>query len=711
MMIRMSRPGTTEWSANAALGRDRAFWLAVAVLAVATIAAYATSFSVPLLFDDWVTLRDNPRLRQLWPLWAALSPPEFSGVGGRPIAHLSFVLNYAVTGDSVAGYHAVNLAIHLAAGLTLFGIARRTIVRTGFHGRWGAAVPWIALAVAAWWTLHPVQTQSVTYVSQRTESLMGLFYLLTLYAFIRAIDAGGSRAWFATAVASCFAGMATKEGMVTVPVIVLLYDYAFVTRSLREAWRRRWPWYVAMASSWLLLAMLMSGLRGRGVGFGLGMSAWSYLLIECRAVMNYFTLGLWPAPLVFDYGVDLTPGFVEATAAFGVVVLAGVTVLALWRWPAFGFLGAWFLITLSPTSSIVPIPLQPISENRMYLSLAAVVAAVVVATSAWGGRRMLPAFAVVAVALGCLTAARNIDYRSEISIWADTVAKRPGSSRAHSNYGHALQAAGRLAEAKQQHEIALQLRPNYAEAHANLAAILGQTGSVDLALQHSRRAVEIDPRNAAGFFNLGVGWSAKGDHAQSIAAYESALRINPQWAEAHSNLALEFLRIGRVPEAIARAEAALQLKPQLVDARYALGCGLAMSGRGADAVPMLQAVIAAQPNHLEAYQNLTTVLTQLGRLAEAVTVGEAGVRLSPTHGGMNFVLANALLNSGRAADAVRPFQVAVQAMPNAPEAWLNFGVALQQVGRTDDAVNSYQRALQLNPNLAAAKEKLQAIRK
>src|SRR5688500_477519 len=203
--------------------------LPAVLLAVAAVLAYANSFSVPLLFDDWVTIQHNPRLRQLWPIWSALSPPEYSGVGGRPVANLSFVLNYALTGESVPGFHAINLAIHFLAGLTLFGIVRRTLRLPQWRERFHRSAGAVALAVAGLWMLQPVQTQSVTYVSQRTESLMGLFYLFTLYAFIRGATSPGSRAWFIAAVASCFAGMGTKEGMVTIPVIILLYDFVFLS--------------------------------------------------------------------------------------------------------------------------------------------------------------------------------------------------------------------------------------------------------------------------------------------------------------------------------------------------------------------------------------------------------------------------------------------------------------------------------------------------
>ena len=216
--------------------------------------------------------------------------------------NFSLAVNYALGGYDVWGYHALNLAIHILAGLTLYGIVRRTLLSPLLRERFGASAVRLALAVAVLWTVHPLQTEAVTYISERCESLMGLFYLLTLYCFIRGTDAPRSSWWFVLSVAACLLGMASKEVMVTAPVMVLLYDRTFVSGSFREAWtRHRWL-YLGLAGTWVLLGWLMVGLHYRGAGYGLGIPWWAYALVECRAVVQYLWLALWPHPLVFDYG-------------------------------------------------------------------------------------------------------------------------------------------------------------------------------------------------------------------------------------------------------------------------------------------------------------------------------------------------------------------------------------------------------------------------
>ena len=164
---------------------------------VAGLLAYHNSFTSPFIYDDELSILTNPTIRHLWPIWQVLSPPHRGGftVEGRPIINLSLAINYALGGYDVWGYHALNLTIHVLAGLTLYGVVRRTLHRPRLRERFGATANGLALATAVLWTVHPLQTASVTYIIQRAESLMGLFYLLTLYGFIRGVESQRPRPW------------------------------------------------------------------------------------------------------------------------------------------------------------------------------------------------------------------------------------------------------------------------------------------------------------------------------------------------------------------------------------------------------------------------------------------------------------------------------------------------------------------------------------
>ncbi len=222
-------------------------WLPATVIVLTVWAAYANSFSTPFIFDDLKSVVQNPTIRHLWPLADVLSPPtSLTGAVGRPVVNLTLAINFALGGLDVRGYHAFNALVHALAALTLFGIVRRTFLQPVLRAGFVAAAMPLALAVALLWALHPLQTESVTCVIQRTESLMGLFYLLTLYGFIRAVDApaphqGAGRVFTVTV---CLLGMATKEVMVGAPLLVLLYDRTFVAgQFFAAAWRQRGRWH------------------------------------------------------------------------------------------------------------------------------------------------------------------------------------------------------------------------------------------------------------------------------------------------------------------------------------------------------------------------------------------------------------------------------------------------------------------------------------
>jgi protein O-mannosyl-transferase len=556
------------------------------VLAVGTIAIYSQTTLVPLLMDDRLAIADNSSIRGLWPIWPVLFPPDGAVVAGRPLLNLSYAINYALGGASVRGYHVVNLLVHALAAITLFLIVRSTLMRPVLAKRFGRYASGLALAVSAIWAWQPIQTESVTYISQRAESLMGLCYLLVVYCFIRgseSLAARGRFAWFSASVLACASGLMTKEVAVTAPLMVFLYDRAFVSGSFSKAWRGNWPLYLALAATLALLwRRFMSLQRGApvydGIGFGGGLAWWEYGLGECRIVVRYILLSLWPSPLVFDYGKAVPNHLIEvwpyALLLAALLALAGV---AMWRWPAAGFAAAWFFLILLPTSSIVPIAGQPMAENRLYLPLAGVVALVVLLSFARLGIHSLAIFAIVAVVLGFASFQRNRVYLSEQSLWRDTVAKVPGNARAHGNLANALaRIPGGANEAIDQYIAAIRYDPNTAELHDNLGNLLSRIpGRLDDAIRQYGEALRLNQGDAQAHFNLAYAFARVPERQDdAIAQYQEALRYNPSLLAAHYNLANAWLRIpGRSTDAAAEYEAALQLKPDFFEARV----GLAMA--------------------------------------------------------------------------------------------------------------------------------------
>jgi tetratricopeptide (TPR) repeat protein len=568
--------------------------LAGALLVLAALVAYHGTLAGPFVLDDALSIAGNPTIRHLGRLREVLSPPPGGlTVSGRPLVNFSLAVNYAISGTAVWSYHAVNLAIHVLAGLTLLGVVRRTLdLRPAADGSPGSAL-WPAWAVALLWTLHPLQTESVTYVIQRAESLMGLCYLLTLYCFIRGAAADArlgppeagyavanagpegrhSAAWLVLSVLCCLLGMASKEVMVSAPVVIFLYDRTFVSGSFREAWRRHGRLHASLAATWLLLAGLVVGTGSRGgtSGFGLGVPWWMYAQTQFRAVICYLQLSVWPHPLVFDYGTEWAkgPGDV-APYALAVAGLAAGTAWTLWRRPALGFLGAWFFLILAPTS-LVPGTRQTMAEHRMYLPLAAVVALAVLGLARVAARRSLAVCLALAAALGAATARRNEDYRSKVALYRDTVARRPLNPWGHYDLGVALEEARALREAEQSYDAALRLDPRFPEAHNNLGDLMLATGRVDAARAEFAEAVRLRPAYVEARYNLGIALLRAGRPAQAAEEEEVVLLLRPNFPEGHFGLALAQAALGLSSAAAAELQAALRLRPDYPQARAALG--------------------------------------------------------------------------------------------------------------------------------------------
>jgi Flp pilus assembly protein TadD len=648
-----------------------------AIIVIAVVVAYRGTFSVPFVLDDPEAITDNYTIRSFSTAWM---PPKDTTVSGRPIVNLTLAVNYALGGLDVGGYHAVNLGIHLLAALTLFGVVRRTLLNPRVPPALARDATFVAGGIALLWALHPLQTESVTYTIQRTESLMGLFYLFTLYAFIRATtdersDAGGRFACFALSVVACLLGMATKEVMVSAPLLVLLYDRTFVAGTFRDALRQRGWYYTSLAATWIVLAALVISSEGRGGTAGLGakIPPLDYALTQCTAIVRYLRLTFWPAPLVFDYGMATVtqPSVIIGPALLLLALVAG-TLWALRTRPIFGFLGAWFFALLAPSSSVVPIATQTIAEHRMYLALAAVLTLVVVALYRGLGRSvaLITTFAV-AIGFIVVTSHRNTVYRDPLTLWTDTLTKAPDNSRAITNVGLALIALGRVPEAQQHFAAAVRRLPNVVDLRINHANALTLTGRFDEALAEITAALQLDPANFQVHGNLGITLAQSGRVAEALPHFTRAVELKPSSAENHRNLALALAQAGQPAESLIHFATAVRLRPTDPLNRDLHGFALLQARRLPEAIAEFEAALRLDPGFAKAHYHLGLALNQSGRAAEGLAHLEQAVQLVPNDAEIVNHLGIGFATAGRMADALRQFERAVKLRPGFTEAIQN----------------------------------------
>ncbi len=597
--------------------------LAPALLLVsAVVLVYANTLSAPLIYDDLPAIKENRHIRHLWPIWDAMFYTSPDGpITGRPIPSLSVAINYAIGGLEVRGYHLFNIAVHIAAVLALWGVLRRTFANTVLGPHFGRSAPFLAFGIALLWAIHPLQTEAVTYVIQRTELLMGLFYLLTLYCAIRAWQCDKPHPWNVAAVASCLLGMGSKEAMVSAPLMVLLYDALLVSRSLGEALRRHAGLYVGLAATWGLLAgLVISNPHSETCGPHLGLHWFDYLRTQAGVLVWYLRLCFWPHPLVISYqdwpiATTFMPILPEGLF---ILTLLALTAWAWWRRHPVALLGAWFFMILAPTSSFLPIVTEPAAERRMYLPLAAVLIGVVLACHAFSrlaarrgavsGRGIAAVATVVLViaasALGYASILRNRDYQTDLGIWTDAVTKRPKNWAALQNLTSVVLYYKDFQRAIEICNRTIELKPDFPEAYNSRGTAYGRLGDPERALADCTRAIDLKPGFAEAYTNRASAHTARRDYDQAIADCTKAIELKPDYAEAYANRGAAYGSSRRPDQAIADCTKAIELDPGCVEAynnRGSAYIGLRQYDR---AMADYRKALELKPNDPSAHYNL-----------------------------------------------------------------------------------------------------------
>ncbi len=553
------------------------------VLAALCVAAFLPGIAGEFVLDDMESIVKNPQIRGLWPLSRFVTDAPRSTVSGRPVLSFSLALNHACGRDSPLGYHAVNVAVHALAALFLYGIVRRTFGREPLAGRHAGGASRIAFTATLFWMLHPLQVESVTYVIQRAESLMGLFYLGALYAVIRSDGSSRPRAWWGAAGILMLAGVGTKEVAVTFPVVALAYDRVFLAGSFKGALARRMPLYVGLfAAAGIGLCLVVSG-NHAAVSAEISRSgetpAWRYALTQPGVILHYVRLAAVPAGLQFDPGWPLVAGWrgsLPALLAVAGLVVASVMLVA--RGHPAGFPGIWFFAILAPTSSVIPLK-DVAFEHRMYLPLAALTTVLAVLVE----RARFPAFrtgrfsgsflvaASIAVCLASQTANRQVLFLRAEWVWKDTLRKSPRHTRAATGVGLVHLKAGRLAEAERvlwkavaidgayaltwnalgdvmirqgrlvealrALDRALVLKPDLVTARSHRAGALVRLGALDEAEREYGVVLARDPRHIVSLYNLGNIRISRGDPEGALIRFREILAVDPGYADAHRRIA------------------------------------------------------------------------------------------------------------------------------------------------------------------------------
>ena len=693
----------------------------IVALVALTVGVYISAYWGDFFLDDNDNIAKNQTLRDPLNLSKFMT---YENNTTRPVVQMTFALDYALFGKNSKPFHILNVLIHAGAAVLLFSIVRRSLLSPRLAGHYASAASPLAYAVALLWAVHPLQTESVTYIVQRHESLMGLFFLLGLYAMIRGAESPRRLAWHACAIAAAVLGAGCKQVIVALPVVALLYDRCFISGSLGAALKRAPFLYAGLLvlPSVLIVALIAQSKPIDSAGISiLKITPWEYARSQFVVVTHYLRLVVYPVNLCVYYAwkIETDPLRIVPAAAF-ILLLLGLGAQQLWKNTVAGFWAGWFFVILAPTSTIFPIR-DLAFEHRMYLSLAGIMVLLVLGLYALrpylsAGRNPMQwgagVLGLLAVTWSALTVQRNIQYHDSAGLILDTLINTPHDAATQSRLAQGLLKSGAYRYARDLSENALKSDPNDSAAHANLGELALLTEEFVHAEDEFRKALQSkvpDPRAQKGLVNSLMEQGKDSDVDALLANEPDAVR-----AKAQMMLGNRAFNRNRFDDAARCFKRASERSPEDAEIATHLGIALAADGKDDEALVAFSAALRQQPRNGTALYNRGMVLERKGGARAAIADYREAVAINPENpkmlNSLAWLLATAqdgALRNGK--DALAAAEKACELTHRMQPTTLDvLAAALAENGRFDDAVKAGQDALKLVPPEAPLAKEINA---
>lgn len=685
---------------------------------VVALSLYWHTLDYPFVFDDYQNIVENPHIRLTSLNWEGLQQAATSSnLRERPIANLSFALNYYFGDYSPRGYRLVNVLLHGLTAFFVYVFCRLTILlaRPNDDDDGVAAFPDIlAGIIALLWLVHPLQTQSVTYIVQRMNSMAVCFYMgaLCLYIIGRRCRSGSSQAWCYTgAVAVWLIAMGSKQIAFTGPFVVLLYEWYFF-RKLSIAWLKKYAVYVVMsmiAATVLGLALIQYNPinKVRETYRLRDFTMEQRLLTEPRVVIYYVTQLLAPHPsrlnLDHDFTISTSP-FTPLTTLPAILALCAALVLAVViarRDRLLSFCILWFFIHLAIESSFVALEIA--FDHRMYMPAVGCLLGIV-----YGLHRIKPIQRhghVAAVVVGIVallfifwTYQRNLVWSSALTLWEDCAGKSPNKARTQNNVGMELAKLERYGEAKERLQTAVDLDPNYYKAYTNLGIVYAKLGQYDQAIASYNKALKSLPEDAASHNNLASAYRETGHWQLSQTHYQRAIKADPYHLDAHIGLGNVYMEMSSAfDDARSLFDHALTFSPDNPQLYNNIGIAYAREKKFERAKEYFAKALAHGPATAEVLCNLANVHRDTGRHGDAVDYYEKALASDSTFVKAAYNAGRMLLSQDEPAAAEKWLRQAIEIQPDHSEAQRQLDQALRHQGRGSQATDRWITRLNENP--------------
>jgi tetratricopeptide (TPR) repeat protein len=679
-------------------------------------------------FDDNAYVYENPEVAPGLTLKGIVRAfTHIHASNWHPLTWISHMLDCQLYGLNPGGHHLTNILLHAATAILLFLVLRRMT---------GAL--WRSAFVAAVFAIHPLRVESVAWVAERKDVLSGVFFMLTIGAYVCYVEESKvrgpkSKVLYSLTLVAFALGLMCKPMLVTLPVVLLLLDYWPLGRVAGGEWRVTGekggkPSTLNPQLSTLLLEKLpLFGLATASCVITIfaqteAVRSFEQISLSGRvgnALISYVAyLGqmFWPSDLAVLY--PFRAGDVGVSrVGLSLVVLAGIStgVFFLRRRPYFLTGWLWYLIMLVPVIGILQVGLQARADRYTYLPQIGLYLLLTWAAAdlcaGWRQRRVVLGGCATIILTALIFCARvqTSYWQNSESLWTHTLACTSDNDIAYNGLGIALLEKGNVDDAIIHFQKALQLNPDAAKVQNNLGNAFLRKGNVDEAISHYQKVLQIRPDYAEIHYNLGNALLRKGSVDDAIVHFQKALQIKPDYTDARFNLGSVLLRRGRVDEAIVQFQKALQIRPDYAEVHYNLGNALFQRGSVDEAISQYQRALQIKPDYAEAHYNLGNAFFQQGHVDEAIAHYQKALEIKPDHAEAHYNLGNALLKEGSVDEAIVHYQKALEIKPGYAEAHYNLGNTFLRKGSMGEAIVHYQKALEIKPNYAEAQNNLAGV--
>jgi len=652
----------------------------------------------------------------------------------HPVTWLSHMLDCQLYGLNAGGHHLTNILIHAATSILLFLLLRRM---TGFL--------WRSAFIAAVFAIHPLRVESVAWVAERKDVLSGLFFVLTLTAYLWY----ARRAWSASrylVVALMFSlALMSKPMVVTLPFVLLLLDYwplnRFETSENHSIFCRcileKIP-LLALSGAMCLITVLAQhdAVSPLPLSLRLENAAVSCILYLRQMIFPSKLVVLYPFP---EQGLP-QPAIFLACYLLIAISAAAFAVRRKYPWLLFGWL--WYLGMLVPVIGILQVGAQAHADRYTYLSqiglYIALTWSIAELSARWIRRRLMLNGASAAIVMVLAVCARNQTsyWQNSRTLWTRAVAFtsdnivaqnnlgnalldegkvdeailhfrearriKPEDPKAAFNLGNALIQKGELSEGIANLTQALQFKPDYAEAHINLGSAFLKTGNIDGAIDHYQMALQIEPATPSAWNDLGYALLQRGAADKATACFRKAMQLDPAQPVTQDNIANALMQQGNVDEAIRHYQKALQLKADFPEAEYNLSTALVQKNNLNEAIVHFQKALQLKPDYANAAYNIGIALFHQDKADQAAAFFQKAIQINPDYAEAHYNLGNALIRQGKIEDGIAQYRKALQIEPGQFMTRNNLGYILLQSGKVDEAIDEFQQVLQAQPDNANA---------